>query len=282
MTLPLLALLLTAAALHAAWNLLLKRAPDRQLIVWWAVIVSALCLLPVLALRPALPAIGWRFALASAVVETAYFVSLTAAYRVADFSLVYPIARGAAPALLAVAAVLLLHERLSVGGVAGLGAIVAGLWLVAGTGRATGGPRPARGVALALLVALCIATYSTIDGAAVRRVDAATYTGAMFLLAAVVFTPVTIRWYGWPALLGALRTRAGLIIVVGLLQAVAYLLVLYVYARAPVAYAGAIRESSIVLGALAGWLWLRESFGARRVGGALVTCAGIALIALRG
>jgi drug/metabolite transporter (DMT)-like permease len=280
-TLPFLGLLLTAAALHAGWNLLLKRAPDRQLIVWWAVIVSALCFLPVLALRPALPMIGWWFALASAVVETAYFVSLTTAYRVADFSLVYPIARGAAPALLAVTAVLLLHEHLSVGGVAGLGAIVLGLWLVAGTGGGLGA-HPARGVALALLVALCIATYSTIDGAAVRRVDTTTYTGAMFLLAAVVFTPVTMRWYGWRALRDALRTRTGLILVVGLLQAAAYLLVLYVYARAPVAYAGAIRESSIVLGALAGWLWLRESFGGRRVAGALVTCAGIALIALTG
>ncbi|HEX9394265.1 MAG TPA: DMT family transporter [Gemmatimonadales bacterium] len=281
MTLSLLALLLAAAALHACWNLLLKRAPDRQLIVWWAVIASALCFVPVLLLRPAVPAIGWRFALASAVVETAYFVALTTAYRVADFSLVYPIARGAAPALLALAAVLLLHERLSPAGVAGLGAIVLGLWLVASVGPA-GGAYHARGVALALLVALCIATYSTIDGAAVRRVDAASYTGAMFLLAALVFTPVTIRWYGWPALRGALRTRAALILLVGLLQAAAYLLVLYVYARAPVAYAGAIRESSIVLGALAGWLWLRESFGARRLAGALVTCAGIALIALAG
>ncbi|HEY6853206.1 MAG TPA: EamA family transporter [Gemmatimonadales bacterium] len=280
MTLPLLGLLLAAAALHAGWNLLLKRAPDRQLIVWWAVIASALCFVPVLLLRPALPAVGWRFALASAVVETAYFVSLTAAYRVADFSLVYPIARGAAPALLAVAAVLLLHERLNAPGIGGLGAIVVGLWLVAGGGRA--GAYHARGVALALLVALCIATYSTIDGAAVRRVDAATYTGAMFCVAALVFTPVTIRWYGWPALQGALRTRTGLILLVGLLQAAAYLLVLYVYARAPVAYAGAIRESSIVLGALAGWLWLREAFGARRMVGALVTCGGIALIALAG
>jgi drug/metabolite transporter (DMT)-like permease len=281
MTLPLLGLLLAAAALHAGWNLLLKRAPDRQLIVWWAVIVSALCFVPVLALRPAIPSIGWWFALASAVVETAYFVTLTTAYRVADFSLVYPIARGAAPALLALAAVLLLHERLSAGGVAGLGAIVVGLWLVAGTGRAAG-PHAARGMALALLVAVCIATYSTIDGAAVRRVDATTYTGAMFLLAPVVFTPVTVRWFGWPALRDALRSRTGLIVLVGVLQAVAYLLVLFVYARAPVAYAGAIRESSIVLGALAGWLWLRESFGARRVAGALVTCGGIALIAWAG
>src|SRR5256885_11756443 len=144
MTLPLLALLLTAAALHAGWNLLLKRAPDRQLIVWWAVVVSSLCFVPVLVLRPALPAIGWRFALASAVVETAYFVALTTAYRVADFSLVYPIARGAAPALLAVAAVLLLHERLSAYGIAGLGAIVAGVW-VGGRPRGAGGANPPRG-----------------------------------------------------------------------------------------------------------------------------------------
>jgi drug/metabolite transporter (DMT)-like permease len=280
MTLSLLLLLLAAAALHAGWNLLLKRAADRQLIVWWAVVTSALCFVPVLALRPALPLVGWRFALASAVVETGYFVALTTAYRVGDFSLVYPVARGAAPALLALAAVLLLHERLSATGVAGLSAIVAGLWLVA-AGRMTGA-QPGRGVALALLVALCIATYSVIDGAAVRRVDAPAYTGAMFVLAALVFAPVTIRWYGWPALEGALRARWGLIATVGLLQAVAYLAVLYVYARAPVAYAGAIREASIVLGALAGWLWLKEPFGARRVAGALVVCGGIVLIAWAG
>src|SRR5258708_39047843 len=120
MTLPLLALLLAAAALHACWNLLLKPAPNRQLVVWWAVSVSALCFVPVLLLRPAVPAIGWRFALASAVVEAAYFVSLTTAYRVADFSLVYPIARGAAPALLALAAVLLLPAQRTASGGAGV------------------------------------------------------------------------------------------------------------------------------------------------------------------
>ena len=274
-------LLLGAAVLHAAWNLLLKRAPDRQLMVWWAAIASALCFAPVLVLRPALPAIGWRFALASAIVETAYFVSLTTAYRIGDFSLVYPLARGAAPLLLAVAGVLLLHDRVSSGGIAGLGATVAGLSLVAGGGRATG-PHAARAVALALLVALCIATYSAIDAAAVRRMDAVTYTGAVFALVALVFAPVAIGRFGWPALRGAVRAHAPLIAVVGALQASAYLLVLYVYARAPVAYAGAIRESSIVVGALAGWLWLREPLGARRVAGALVTCGGIALIAWAG
>src|SRR5258708_28462491 len=179
MTLSLLALLLAAAALHACWNLLLKRAPDRQLIVWWAVIATALCFGPVLLLRPAVPAIGWRFALASAVVETAYFVALTTAYRVADFSLVYPIARGAAPALLALAAVLLLHERLSPAGVAGLGAIVLGLWLVASVGPA-GGADHARGGALGFLVAVCIATHSTIAGAAPRRGAAPRHTPARF------------------------------------------------------------------------------------------------------
>src|SRR5258708_11386785 len=132
MTLSLLALLLAAAALHACGNLWLKRAPDRQLIVWWAVIASALCFVPVLLLRPAVPAIGWRFALASAVVETAYFVALTTAYRVADFSLVYPIARGAAPALLALAAGPRLHPRPSPPGGAGLRAVVLRLWVVAG------------------------------------------------------------------------------------------------------------------------------------------------------
>jgi drug/metabolite transporter (DMT)-like permease len=105
---------------------------------------------------------------------------------------------------------------------------------------------------------------------------------AVYVLTSLLFAPILIARAGWPAIARAGRAHWGPALAVGIAQCVGYTGVLYVYSRGSVAYAGAIRESSIVLGALAGWLWLGEGFGARRVLGALAAFAGILLIALAG
>lgn len=280
-----LSLLLCAAVLHAAWNLLLKRSPGRDLLIFTAIAISTLAFLPLLALRPSIGWLGWGVALVSAGVELAYFVLLLLAYGAGDFSVVYPVARGAAPALLATWAMLFLGERPRAGGLAGIATIVAGLMLVGynPAGRlARDLWRPARGAGLALGVALLVSVYSIIDGAAVRRVDPVAYTVAMFLWTTVLLLGFVARRHGWRRVLGAARAQPGTTVAVGLLQSVSYMAVLYVYSRAPVSYAGAIRESSIVLGALAGWLWLGEGFGMRRVAGAALMAVGVLLIAVAG
>src|SRR5262249_61149302 len=62
----------------------------------------------------------------------------------------------------------------------------------------------------------------------------------------------------------------------------AYILVLQAYRIASVSYAGAIREISVVFGALAGWRWLGEGFGLPRTIGALLIFLGILVIAAVG
>ena len=280
-----LCLLLVAAALHATWNLLLKRTPERDLLILTALAVSSLVFLPLLALRPAIGLFGWSVALVSGVVELAYFVLLLGAYGVGDFSVVYPIARGAAPAMLAVWSIVFLGERPLVGGAAGIALIVGGLMLVGYTsaaGRVRSLLRPARGAGLALAVALLVSVYSIIDGAAVKHVDPVAYAVAMFVWTTVLLLCFARRRYGWRRLVSAAYGQPATVVGVGLLQCLSYMAVLYVYSRAPVSYAGAIRESSIVLGAIAGWLWLGEGFGARRVAGAALMFLGVALIALTG
>ena len=68
----------------------------------------------------------------------------------------------------------------------------------------------------------------------------------------------------------------------GLLTFLAYSLVLTAYSMTQVSYAGAIREVSIVIAALAGWGLLGEGLGKVRVVGAAVVFAGILLIAFKG
>src|SRR5205823_1748666 len=130
-----LGLVLLAAALHAGWNLLVKRAADKQVFTWCALVVGTVCFAPFLLAGPALPPRAWPYVVASAVAEAAYFAALTRAYTNADFSLVYPLARGAAPALLAVWAALFLGERPGRAGLAGLALLLLGLVIVGGAAR---------------------------------------------------------------------------------------------------------------------------------------------------
>ena len=276
-----LGLLLAAGTLHAAWNLLLKRAANRLVVTWLALLVGSVLFLPVLVAAP-VPRPIWPFVAASAVVECAYYLLLTYAYGQADFSQVYPLARGAAPALLAVWAVVVLREHPSVLGVAGLALVVGGL-VPLGSGATWwkwGGPGfRTRGVAASFGVALCVSVYSLIDGVAVRRTSPAPYTVAVLLVGALLLAPPILVRYGGRAVLAELRGQFPRIVAAGALMLFAYILVLRAYVVAPLAYAGAVREVGVVIAALAGWLWLGESFGARRLAGAIAVFLGIVVLA---
>lgn len=281
------ALLFASAVLHTLWNLLLKQSEERALLTWWAVLVGAGLFAPFLFFLDWPGAAVWPLLLASVGLEVVYYLVLSFAYSQSDFSLIYPLARGAAPALIALWAVLFLGEKLSPGGWAGLTVIVLGLWMVGGSGFVAGGlsgtGRPTvrgGGVGLALLVALLISIYSTIDAAAVRRTEALSYTVLVFLLAPLLTAPlVLIRyrrrvWQAW--------RKPGRILAIGWLTVSAYLLALLAYRIAPLGYGGAVREVSVVFGALAGWRLLGERMGPLRLAGAVVIFAGIMLIAVWG
>jgi drug/metabolite transporter (DMT)-like permease len=281
--------LLAAALLHAGWNLLVKQSSDKQVFTGLALLAGALLAAPVLVLGFPFPARVWPYALASAFCEALYFAALATAYRLADFSLAYPIARGTAPLLLAVWAVWWLGERPRPGGVIGLAVLVLGLLVVGAASRpplcersaAQEGGRWA-GIAAALAVAVVISVYSVIDAAAVRFVAPAPYTALVLALAAPLILPVALFRSNLQTLRTTWRLHWPRILLVGALMQISYGLVLFAYSRSPVSYAGAIREVSIIFAALAGWRWLREPLGRQRLSGAVLICLGILLIAVAG
>jgi drug/metabolite transporter (DMT)-like permease len=222
----------------------------------------------------------------SAILEVAYFSVLIFAYQKGDFSLVYPVARGAAPAFLAIWSVWLLGDQIRPAGILGLGVVIVGLVVVGGStwfarGIQAGVP-PRSTVMIALSVAVLISLYSAVDGAAVKLTDLAPYTALIFASTALMLTPVMLKRYGWTTLIATLRKYWRRIIVIGGLTMSAYTLVLIAYSISPVSYVGAIREISIVFGAVAGWLFLGENLGKIRIVGALVMFVGIIIIAFFG
>lgn len=280
-----LGLLLVAALMHASWNLLIKRAGSRLLFTYWALVVSMITVLPALALAGLPPVRVWLFALASGLGEAVYFFLLTRAYDIEDFSLVYPLARGAAPVFLLLWTALFLGERPSAAGLGGLVLLIAGLLIVGGgvwRGRVGKAGYSRAGALTALAVALAISIYTTIDGAAVRFAAPISYGALIFSTAAIFITPVVLARFGAHAALAEARENWSSILLVGLLTLATYVLVLQAYALSRVNYAGAIREVSIVFAALIGWRWLGERFGATRTAGAIVIVAGILVIAVAG
>jgi drug/metabolite transporter (DMT)-like permease len=285
MSLAALGLLFAAAVLHAGWNVLVKRAKQKQVFTWWAILVGALCFSPILIVNRPLPLQIWPYVAGSALFEALYFVGLTRAYDIDDFSLVYPLARGAAPALLVVWAALFLGERPRPAGLAGLTLLVLGLVIV-GSAAWWSQRQIARpsllGVAMALATACCISIYSAIDGAAVHLVPSAPYTVVILGLSALLIAPALLLRYGSRAVVAEWRTNWLRILLVGILSVASYGLVLAVYSFSRISYAGAIREISIVLAAFIGWRWLGEGFGSVRLVGAVLIFAGILVIAIAG
>ena len=132
MSLSALALLLGAGALHAGWNLILKRTSERLLVSAWALLAGALAFTPLVVRFWPPPAGVWPLVIASCAVYLVYYTGLSRAYGRGDFSLIYPVARGAAPAMLTLWAVLFLGERPSPMGLLGITTILCGLVVLGG------------------------------------------------------------------------------------------------------------------------------------------------------
>lgn len=283
---PILAILflVLAAALHTTWNLLLKQSEEKLPATWWAAVVGGIFSLIALAFLGLPPQQVWLLALASALLEAFYFLLLASAYQDQDFSLVYPIARGAAPGFLAAWSVLFLGERPTWVGALGLGMIVLGLMALGATGLLRDKARKVQtaGLMIALATALMISLYTFVDGVAVRQSSPLLYGFLIFTLTPVFISPFVLHSHGWTCLAGNWRRHGRRFLVIGSAGAAAYLIVLGVYSFAPLSYSGAIREVSVVMGALAGWKFLGEPMGAVRVFGAGLIFAGILMIVVFG
>jgi drug/metabolite transporter (DMT)-like permease len=267
-------LVLAAALLHASWNAVLKAGGDQGASARLMIFVQMLCgvlLLP-FAEMPA-PA-SWPWLAVTATVHVVYWLALIDAYRHGDLSQVYPIARGSAPLLVTLGAALLADERPDWPMLLGIGLVCGGV-LAMWRARGSGG----RGIAMALLTAVTIATYSVADGIGVRL------SGAPLGFIAWTFIGEGVLTLGAFALL---RTRfrplgargRALAVAGGITSMVAYSIVIWAMSLAPIALVSALRESSVLFAVLLGWLFFGEPVGPRRIAACLAIAAGAALLAL--
>ena len=280
-----LTLVLTAAFCHAGWNFALKKAHGDGLSFFALLGVFEILVWagPVMLLLPSLDRFNpnWLIAmLGSAIVHVAYFWLLLRAYKTADLSLAYPLARATGPLLSVLAAVFILSEAPTPQGLAGAFMIIAGsIWIGLTGSKATAmGPAQLKGIGFALLCGLMIAIYTVWDQQSVTAVGVPImlfYWGSIVMR--VLLTAPSL-WIHRRQIHQWVRTDLRVYLVVAVLSPMAYMLVLWAMTIAPLSLVAPAREISILLGVIAGAKLLREGQMLARLGAAALMLAVIVIL----
>lgn len=276
MSTQVLAVVLFAALLHALWNAAVKasvKASVPTVAIFIGAGIVAACVVPFMPM-PHGP--SWPFLLGSVAVHVVYSLLLGRAYRQGDFSHAYPLMRGLPPLITAGFMLVLSDERATPLQQVGMLTLCFGVLSLALEGL--GSPRSKAAAGWAVLVAICIAIYTTLDGFGGRLSgNAAAYVAWTCMLEAIVLGGWLVARQG-PAALGVVLRNWPITIVGGATTLAAYALVVWAMTQAPVALVAALRETSVVFAALLGVVVFKERLGPARIAAIVLVLAGIFLM----
>ena len=268
------ALAISAAVLHAFWNILLARARDPESATAVALVASVIVFAPVAALRFEADWEVWPFVVVTSMLQLLYFALLATAYRKAELSFVYPVARGVAPVIVLGVSVVVFGHGTSPGQAMGVVLVGVGVLLVRGLRR----PSDSHALPFALGIACVIASYTLLDKRGITHANPITYLELSMIPAALGYAAATVF------VKGRVRVRAELgssAVLAGVLSFAAYALVLAALERASAASVAAVRETSVVMATVVAATVLHERVTAPRLAGSVIVVCGIALLVLR-
>jgi len=282
LTWPVVLAVLCGALLHASWNALIKSGNDKALDTALVHFLGALIALPVALWVGPPPMQAWPFIAASLVIHIGYYIALVGAYQHGELGLTYPIMRGFAPMLVALASGLALSESPTLVSWLGIGGITLGVALV-GLAHPGEALHHRKALMFAFSNAAIIALYTVVDGRGVRTsvVDdhgALRYVMALFVLDGIAYP--TLVWLrrsaeGRREIVRYARRRWPVAALGGSASIASYAIALWAMTRAPVASVAALRETSVLFAALLGTLLLKERFGMQRAVGTGVIVGGV-------
>jgi drug/metabolite transporter (DMT)-like permease len=275
------AAVLFAAACHASWNALIKRRLDPFSTAAIITVAGGAVVLP------ALPIVGlpvlaaWPWIITSVILHMAYYIGLTEAYRTGDMSQVYPIARGSAPLMTALISTTVVGESLSVAGWIGIVALAGGVFVLSAHGGRDFVRVDRRAVGFALFTAVTICGYSLVDGIGARTAgNPHAYAACLFICAAGCMLAFALARRGMSIVADA-RSYWTTGLLGGGLSVVSYWIAIWAMTVAPIAIVAALRETSVLFGAVLAVMFLSEPPRKARIIAAVVVVCGLVLIRLQ-
>lgn len=287
-----LALVILAGLIHAVWNILAKKAGGDARFATFTGLLMALVWAPLgiwlgWDVLPTWGSVEWGLVVVSGILHVLYYVALLRGYRKADLTVVYPLARGSGPLMSSLVAILVFGEQITALGVAGIIAVVAGVFFITGGTRlfrAAYAPATQAGIrtgmSYGVLTGVFIASYTVVDAYAVKFVLMSpilldyygNFVRLLFLLPTVLRDRVTAARH-W-------REQWKYALVVAAISPIGYVLVLYAMKVAPLSHVAPAREVSMLFAALIGGHLLGERDRVARIAGAALIALGVMALAL--
>ena len=278
-------IVLLAGLLHALWNIVAKKAGGDVRFACFSAGVGIVVCAPLgiwfgWDVVPQWDVWAWSFVVGSALLRILYFVVLLRGYRLADLTVVYPLARGTGPLLSSLAAICWFDEAISLLGIFGIASVIGGVFLIAGGPSLTRECFRSAGLRYGLLTGVLIAIYTVVDGYAVKVLLLSPFLMHYVenVVRGVLLMPVVLR--DRPAASALWRQQWKYALIVGTLTPVSYVLVLYALQTAPLSLVAPAREVSMLFAALIGGHLLGEGDRRLRVLGALLIACGVVMLGL--
>lgn len=267
---------LLAALLHAGWNAIIKIKGDRLMTMAVVTLGGSILSAPILAfVTPPDPG-SWPLLILTILLHTGYHLFLPVAYDHGDLGQVYPISRGSAPLLVTIGAIAFAGETLHPVALLGVICLATGVMsLTFEKGR--GVVKNPRAVFYALLTSLFIASYTIVDGIAVRQSGSILGFAVWLTVGDGLLTYLVVLCWKRKATLDVTRQNWKSGFAGGAMQVGAYWMIIWALALAPLAMVSALRETSVLFAAIFSTFLLKEGFGVWRfVSTSLVTLGLIA------
>ena len=278
-------IVLLAGLLHALWNIVAKKAGGDVRFACFSAGVGIVVWAPLgiwlgWDVVPQWDVWAWSFVVGSALLRILYFVVLLRGYRLADLTVVYPLARGTGPLLSSLAAIFWLDEAISLVGIFGIASVIGGVFLIAGGPSLTRERLRSAGLRYGLLTGVLIACYTVVDGYAVKLLLLSPFLMHYVenVVRGVLLMPVVLR--DRPAARVLWQQQWKYALIVGTITPVSYVLVLYALQTAPLSLVAPAREVSMLFAALIGGHLLGEGDRLLRVLGALLIACGVVMLSL--
>jgi len=283
-----LTLIVISALMHALWNLLVKRSRDKTVFIWWMFVCSGSMMNLALPFVGRFPVPSWHvlgLAASGAGCFMLYHLFNGRAYHTGDLSLTYPLSQ-TSMLWVPLWGVLLLGEKISQLGLAGIALILCGAYCVQLRRLAWQEvTRPFRnlqdpGVVAALLAGFIYSVGSVVDksGVTIYPPFHFTYLLVAFMLLFMTINILRPRFKG--RRMAEFHTSRRLVLLSGPIMMGSFFTFRYGLQLAPMSYAVPVRQVSLLIGVLIGVFFLGESCGRMRFTAALLILAGVALIRL--
>jgi len=275
-------LVLGSAFTHAGWNFAARKVSGNFIVLWISLWIGALFLLPGVFIvlikldgSQVIQTRGIPFMISTGLIHAVYFTLLGISYKHGEISMVYPIARGSGVGLTAICAKLIFAESISFFGVFGISLVSLSILSIGFS--SSNNPSKAKSIMAALCLGMTICAYSLVDKMGVVYVHPVIYIWFLFFITAIVLTPFIIGHYR-DAVIKTVMAHYKSAIVIGVGSIITYLMILVAFTFGHVSYIVAVREFAVVLGAVAGIVFLKEKFSLIKIASIIGITIGIICI----